>query len=141
MIRRPPRSTLFPYTTLFRSLYLKTSTGSQPAPAAAPDYRVHLDAEMQPTSRERRALDTDATVARITGAPGRSTVEPGSRPPLPWPRAHWLELPVAADRSKSITAAARKARATPFSVFLTALHLLVQSPAHQCGTLAAFMDG
>src|SRR5260370_23773732 len=69
MIRRPPRSTLFPYTTLFRSLYLKTSTGSQPAPAAAPDYRVHLDAEMQPTSRERRALDTDATVARITGAP------------------------------------------------------------------------
>src|SRR5260221_9647309 len=28
MIRRPPRSTLFPYTTLFRSLYLKgISTG------------------------------------------------------------------------------------------------------------------
>src|SRR2546430_11022950 len=24
MIRRPPRSTLFPYTTLFRSRYLKT---------------------------------------------------------------------------------------------------------------------
>src|SRR2546429_8708669 len=24
MIRRPPRSTLFPYTTLFRSLYLET---------------------------------------------------------------------------------------------------------------------
>src|SRR2546426_5656104 len=26
MIRRPPRSTLFPYTTLFRSVYGKTST-------------------------------------------------------------------------------------------------------------------
>ena len=26
MIRRPPRSTLFPYTTLFRSLYHKTTT-------------------------------------------------------------------------------------------------------------------
>src|SRR3989442_7122415 len=26
MIRRPPRSTLFPYTTLFRSLGLKVST-------------------------------------------------------------------------------------------------------------------
>src|SRR5256885_13960491 len=26
MIRRPPRSTLFPYTTLFRSGYLKPST-------------------------------------------------------------------------------------------------------------------
>src|SRR5258705_6884130 len=25
MIRRPPRSTLFPYTTLFRSLYVKLS--------------------------------------------------------------------------------------------------------------------
>src|SRR5438132_9950785 len=30
MIRRPPRSTLFPYTTLFRS-----SRGTMPAPAAA----------------------------------------------------------------------------------------------------------
>src|SRR2546430_7762270 len=27
MIRRPPRSTLFPYTTLFRSLFIKTSKG------------------------------------------------------------------------------------------------------------------
>src|SRR2546423_8604676 len=28
MIRRPPRSTLFPYTTLFRSLFAKVSDGS-----------------------------------------------------------------------------------------------------------------
>src|SRR3989454_4308216 len=28
MIRRPPRSTLFPYTTLFRSHYLEAGTGS-----------------------------------------------------------------------------------------------------------------
>src|SRR2546427_7753336 len=27
MIRRPPRSTLFPYTTLFRSVNVDTSTG------------------------------------------------------------------------------------------------------------------
>src|SRR5258708_14785377 len=33
MIRRPPRSTLFPYTTLFRSLFL-------PVPAGAGDLRV-----------------------------------------------------------------------------------------------------
>src|SRR3989442_9323888 len=32
MIRRPPRSTLFPYTTLFRS-----AAASQPATAVAPD--------------------------------------------------------------------------------------------------------
>src|SRR3989454_9266018 len=28
MIRRPPRSTLFPYTTLFRSLYLNRGDGT-----------------------------------------------------------------------------------------------------------------
>src|SRR5256885_3546220 len=34
MIRRPPRSTLFPYTTLFRSLKLAgSSTGPSPLPA------------------------------------------------------------------------------------------------------------
>jgi len=27
MIRRPPRSTLFPYTTLFRSVYAAVSAG------------------------------------------------------------------------------------------------------------------
>src|SRR2546426_12299284 len=30
MIRRPPRSTLFPYTTLFRSAHTAPSPGSQP---------------------------------------------------------------------------------------------------------------
>src|SRR5256885_7498107 len=33
MIRRPPRSTLFPYTTLFRSVIAAGSTGSIPATA------------------------------------------------------------------------------------------------------------
>src|SRR2546429_4080750 len=37
MIRRPPRSTLFPYTTLFRST---------PPPGLAPDLRVHSLAEL-----------------------------------------------------------------------------------------------
>src|SRR2546426_2059481 len=32
MIRRPPRSTLFPYTTLFRSHSLKRSTRSESCP-------------------------------------------------------------------------------------------------------------
>src|SRR2546426_6080813 len=30
MIRRPPRSTLFPYTTLFRSVLMTTSPGRKP---------------------------------------------------------------------------------------------------------------
>src|SRR3712207_6997867 len=37
MIRRPPRSTLFPYTTLFRSMYMATVTRptGQPEPLLA----------------------------------------------------------------------------------------------------------
>src|SRR5258708_21419170 len=36
MIRRPPRSTLFPYTTLFRSLRLAPGQGSRAPRHAAP---------------------------------------------------------------------------------------------------------
>src|SRR5437763_2270131 len=37
MIRRPPRSTLFPYTTLFRSLSLRTTTfHGAPTPLPVP---------------------------------------------------------------------------------------------------------
>src|SRR3712207_7544269 len=35
MIRRPPRSTLFPYTTLFRSLPGRGVDGVEPAPVGA----------------------------------------------------------------------------------------------------------
>src|SRR2546430_6232973 len=38
MIRRPPRSTLFPYTTLFRSL-----VGTLPCPGRRGCVHVHLD--------------------------------------------------------------------------------------------------
>src|SRR5437773_8769962 len=39
MIRRPPRSTLFPYTTLFRSRdeLLEDRSGRNPCPPLAPD--------------------------------------------------------------------------------------------------------
>src|SRR2546430_4727638 len=43
MIRRPPRSTLFPYTTLFRS----------PAPAAAPDDAGAGTARAEPPPLQR----------------------------------------------------------------------------------------
>src|SRR2546422_7136201 len=40
MIRRPPRSTLFPYTTLFRSPTLKTSARGDSSPDARLPVRI-----------------------------------------------------------------------------------------------------
>src|SRR2546430_8077776 len=55
MIRRPPRSTLFPYTTLFRSLVLDEPTAA-------------LDAETEHALFERyvAAAKSDAASGRIT---------------------------------------------------------------------------
>src|SRR5690349_22041909 len=47
MLRRPPRSTLFPYTTLFRSLDALLH------PGAAHHLRQHLEAAGRPLSRGR----------------------------------------------------------------------------------------
>src|SRR2546428_12349660 len=43
MIRRPPRSTLFPYTTLFRSLIIEGTRVDQSDPVTEPD--VHQAAD------------------------------------------------------------------------------------------------
>src|SRR2546426_5892719 len=47
MIRRPPRSTLFPYTTLFRSL--DALHGSTPLVSAAPKYRRDARERQRPS--------------------------------------------------------------------------------------------
>src|SRR2546427_5197745 len=53
MIRRPPRSTLFPYTTLFRSRASSGSADSRRRHAALRGYRrdVHLRAMTAPGTR------------------------------------------------------------------------------------------
>src|SRR6202050_5803368 len=43
MIRRPPRSTLFPYTTLFRSVFDPCSRRAIHAPMGGPAIRFDLD--------------------------------------------------------------------------------------------------
>src|SRR2546428_6404264 len=57
MIRRPPRSTLFPYTTLFRSLRLGADDrGDRPRPAARPGVLAQppLAHDVQPARPLRR---------------------------------------------------------------------------------------
>src|SRR3989442_11435819 len=63
MIRRPPRSTLFPYTTLFRSLKAsarEATTGREQSGAFA-DGRIHLSGAVAAEQRESwRELLIDA---------------------------------------------------------------------------------
>src|SRR5688572_32505200 len=69
MIRRPPRSTLFPYTTLFRSLAVAPAVG-EPADVPALLETVHdvarvthdLDAPRQRAQRLERCRDLHALV-------------------------------------------------------------------------------
>src|SRR5687767_15684728 len=53
MIRRPPRSTLFPYTTLFRSLYAEVlRAGRQDADRAGAELRALLALQRAGRSEE-----------------------------------------------------------------------------------------
>src|SRR3712207_8080792 len=55
MIRRPPRSTLFPYTTLFRSCDSRSSTGIEEAPrCCARAEPAHAAAPPTPAMKSRR---------------------------------------------------------------------------------------
>src|SRR5258708_16573611 len=68
MIRRPPRSTLFPYTTLFRSPYPKASFFIVPILFALSGYVVWLLAAKQ--------YEKDAgTQAQLSGDPEEHTSE------------------------------------------------------------------
>src|SRR5438067_9633346 len=52
MIRRPPRSTLFPYTTLFRSLSCPSCLSCLPVPLVREPAHAHVEYEAE--ARERR---------------------------------------------------------------------------------------
>src|SRR3989442_5659183 len=62
MIRRPPRSTLFPYTTLFRSSFFWSLAGRQ-LPSVAPQQQV-----MQAKARDRKSTRLNSSHVRISYA-------------------------------------------------------------------------
>src|SRR3712207_6949381 len=76
MIRRPPRSTLFPYTTLFRSLRQPGDAGPQRADAA--DEQLHRHAGRRRVVEgvdellvdQRVHLDADPRRAALAGVAG-----------------------------------------------------------------------
>src|SRR2546429_1522193 len=59
MIRRPPRSTLFPYTTLFRSVVGRAATGREPVLArVTPDGMTVLVANRHDKDRKSTRLNS-----------------------------------------------------------------------------------
>src|SRR2546425_3108496 len=68
MIRRPPRSTLFPYTTLFRS------RPSWRRRATAPMVRGQPRGELQVIARERHHAAASASIARLHGRINRPSI-------------------------------------------------------------------
>src|SRR3712207_8441585 len=75
MIRRPPRSTLFPYTTLFRSLGEINETALQPYLAGELDFATTFEMASGPL-REFMLLHTrEEDLALITRAAGLENPE------------------------------------------------------------------
>src|SRR5256884_9342281 len=69
MIRRPPRSTLFPYTTLFRSLSAETASGKYPIEAVSMMARIIEEAEGSireyPRPAQQEQLKVPGTIAEL----------------------------------------------------------------------------
>src|SRR2546426_9134446 len=55
MIRRPPRSTLFPYTTLFRSLGMAAAAAGVVANLAVSEYKIRVGRGIGSTAQIGRA--------------------------------------------------------------------------------------
>src|SRR3712207_8108721 len=71
MIRRPPRSTLFPYTTLFRSLRVEQQTRMESLEAARQAYAENgIEAEVSPFFRSMAKRLEQAHL--VIGRAGRS---------------------------------------------------------------------
>src|SRR2546430_5487936 len=68
MIRRPPRSTLFPYTTLFRSDDRPAARRARPAAAPREDPRADLPAEGVEAGADRKSTRLNSSHSQISYA-------------------------------------------------------------------------
>src|SRR3989442_6962461 len=71
MIRRPPRSTLFPYTTLFRSPTTARGSDARRSPASpriAPDHNAATATRVARTRRDRKSTRLNSSHVRISYA-------------------------------------------------------------------------
>src|SRR2546430_9499188 len=66
MIRRPPRSTLFPYTTLFRSALLVAAAA--PLAGQTPVYRAPRTAGGKPDLKDRKSTRLNSSHSQISYA-------------------------------------------------------------------------
>src|SRR2546428_2928076 len=66
MIRRPPRSTLFPYTTLFRSALRRRGSGGGDGPRVPPDGLVPRDGGVgAPRGRSAKARRSEEHTSEL----------------------------------------------------------------------------
>src|SRR3712207_6892523 len=74
MIRRPPRSTLFPYTTLFRSLLIPSGTAPRSIGPNGPSTTIGGPSPRLPSSEPRPGTGTppEPASAPVPGAVARS---------------------------------------------------------------------
>src|SRR5687767_2902244 len=84
MVRRPPRSTLFPYTTLFRSQAAVALTSPKPSTPSSVTTRTTVNVEASCTTRCPRTLSaafaralTVVVSTAATSGPGASGTEVG----------------------------------------------------------------
>src|SRR5256885_7640141 len=93
MIRRPPRSTLFPYTTLFRSV-VEAAACWVSGPRVVTVVHKPAAATTTPRDRERRRIRPDMTFPPTAAFGGTSHIGPSDRgltSPIGW-WTRWLAV-------------------------------------------------
>src|SRR5438309_3573492 len=68
IIRRPPRSTLFPYTTLFRSLHARRRQALRPPRSRPRDYRRSRRTGGRPPRGDRKSTRLNSSHSSISYA-------------------------------------------------------------------------